>query len=132
MRRSYVYLALIVVLHVAWAAQKQAEAWLSWPDGDMSRMLGSSFYFAPLLVLIHMWRRSDSKERDVSLSLVPAVLVPAIFPVGIPYYFFRTYPFRPALAHFGLAVLFAAICFAALWLGDILVFNYYAVWTNDR
>jgi hypothetical protein len=132
MRRSHVYLALIVLLHVAWAARKQAETWLYWPDGDMSKMLGSGFYLAPLLVLIYMWRRSDSKEREVRLSLVPSVLVPALFPVGIPYYFFRTYSLRPALAHVGLAVLFAAICFAALWLGDRLSFNYYAVWTNGR
>jgi hypothetical protein len=130
MRRSQVFLALIVVLHVGWAARKQAETWLHWPHGDMSKLLSSSFYWVPLVVLLYMWFKADSVERRVHLPMWASFLVPATFPIGIPYYYFRTYPLRPALVHVGLAACFAAICVAALWVGDRLAFNYYAVWTN--
>ncbi len=132
MRRSRAFLALIVVLHVSWAARKQAETWLYWPDGDMSKLLSSGFYCVPLLILLYMWVKADSEERSVHLPIWASFLVPATFPVGIPYYYFKTYPLRPALVHVGLAALFGVTCVAALWFGDRLAFNYYAVWTNGR
>src|SRR5687767_3107743 len=120
MRRSHIFLALIVVLHAVWAARKQAEIWLYWPDGDLSKLLSSVFYCVPLLILLYMWCKADSGERRIDLPTWASLVVPATFPVGIPYYYFRTYPLRSALVHIGLAAFFGVICAAAMWLGDRL------------
>jgi hypothetical protein len=80
---------------------------------------------------LYVWLKSDAGDRRIPLSLGTSMLVPLLFPIGIPYYYFRTYTTRTAILRIGLATLFAAACIAAVWLGSTLAFNYYAIWTNQ-
>ena len=124
------YLVLIVVLCFGWGARKHAEMWLIWPDGDFRMEAGLAYFFGPLALLLFLWCRADAKARRVKLSFAESIMIPLLFPIGVPYYFFRSHDVRPAFVHVALAVAFAGVCIGAMWLGARTMFQYYAVWAN--
>jgi hypothetical protein len=119
MRRAHVVLLAILVLSFGCSAVLEV-TFLRWlPDGP--HPVWANFiepgYWVALLVLIYVWCASDAKDRGVSLPFGVTVLVPLLFPIGVPYYYFRTYPAGSAFLRVGLAALFAVACIAALKLG---------------
>jgi hypothetical protein len=129
MKHAHLYLGAIVVLHAACAALWHVWFWNSGgPRGDW--MISPVIYWIPLFCLILIWCRVDSNQRNAGLPIVGSMLVALFFPLGVPYYFFRTYSRRLALIRTGQFLLFVATCVAASWLGGELTHRYYAVWTN--
>ena len=127
MRRAHIYLASILLLHIGYVLLYAVQFWNNVPDADMDKVPGPATYWIPLLILLYFWCKADAKDRHVDLPLLPSVLVPLLFPIGVPYYFLRTYARRRALLHIGLAVIFAAACFAVARLTYMLAFYYLIV-----
>jgi F0F1-type ATP synthase assembly protein I len=127
MRRAHIYLASILLLHIGYVLLYAVQFWSNVPDGDMDKVPGPATYWIPLLILLYFWCKADAKDRHVNLPLLPSVLVPLLFPIGVPYYFLRTYARRRALLHIGLAVIFAAACLAVAKLTYMLAFYYLIV-----
>lgn len=126
-RRAHIYLASILVLHIGYIVLYAVQFWSNFPDRDMDKVLGPAAYWAPLLILLYLWCKADAKDRHVDLPFFQALLVPLLFPIGVPYYFLRTYPRRRALLHIGVAVIFAAACLAAAKLSYMLAFCFLIV-----
>jgi hypothetical protein len=124
MRRARIYLAGILILHIGYIALHEVRYWNNFPDGDMDKVPGPAAYWVPLLILLYLWCRADAKDRNVDFPLLSSVLVPLFFPIGVPYYFLRTYDLRRAVLHIGLAAIFAAACFAVAKLTFMLAFYY--------
>ena len=133
MRHANLYLGAIILLHAAAAALSEAWFWNYAPDGGSAGdwMISPAIYWIPLLCLIFIWCRIDANQRKVRLSFGGSMLVTLFFPIGVPYYFFRTYSRRLALVRSGQFLAFIAACVVALWLGNELTRRYYAVWTNN-
>jgi hypothetical protein len=132
MRRAPIYLGAILFLHLVGAILYEAYFWNYVPDGGPGGewMISPATYWVPLLTLLILWLRTDAKERNAGIPGWALLVAPVLFPIGIPYYFFSTNPMRTAVLRLGLALLFVGACFGALWMGNRLAFNYYAVWTN--
>ena len=132
MRRASYFLAGIILLQVVVAAEAERRLWLYFPDGDVPGwlVLLGYCYWPAVVGLLYLWCRADAKDRRVAMPPSTFVWVPLLFPVGIPYYYFRTYPARSATFHIGLAGIFTALCATALWLGHALAHEYYATWRN--
>jgi hypothetical protein len=111
-RRAHIYLAAILFLHIGYTAFYEVRFESNFPDGDINRVPGPATYWVPLLIFLYLWCKADAKDRHVDLPFFQSVLVPLLFPVGVPYYFVRTYGHRRGLLRIGLAVIFAAACFA--------------------
>jgi hypothetical protein len=132
LRRASLFLVGIIAVQFGFAAMDEAQHWLYFPDGDIptwQQLLGHCYWVA-VVGLLYLWCREDAKDRVVTPPFAISILVPVLFPIGVPYYYWPTYPSRSAFLHVGLAVLFLAACAAAFWLGRRLVFDYYAIWTN--
>ncbi len=127
MKRAHIYLASILLLHVGYITLYEVQFWNNFPDGDWDKVPGPATYWLPLLMLLHLWCKADAKDRHVDLQFFPSVLVALLFPIGVPYYFLRTYPRRLALLHIGLAVMFAAACLAVAKVTYMLVFYHLMV-----
>jgi hypothetical protein len=134
MRRANLFLAGIIAQQFGFAALAEAQFWHYFPDGDIPEWVQVIskwyWYWVVLVALLYFWCKADAKDRQVVIPVTTSVLVPLLFPIGIPYYFLRTYSTRPAILHIGWAVIFVASCVAAFWLGHMLTFDYYAIWTN--
>ena len=132
MKHGHLYLCAIILLHAICTALSQAWFWNYAPDGGPGGdwMISPAIYWIPLFCLIFIWCRVDSNQRKVRLPFGGSMLVTLLFPIGVPYYFFRTYSRRLALIRTGQFFVFVAACVAALWLGNELTHRYYAVWTN--
>ena len=132
MKHPHIYLGVIILLHGVSAALWEVWFWNyahhGRPEGDW--MVSPAIYWMPLFFLIFIWCRVDSSQRMVRLPFGVSVLVTFLFPIGVPYYFFRIYSRRLALIRTGQFLVFAAACVGALWLGHEFVYRYYAVWTN--
>jgi hypothetical protein len=111
-RRPHIYLAAILFWHIGYTAFYEVRFENNFPDGDMSKVPGDTTYLVPLLIFLYLWCKTDTKDRHIDLPFLPSVLVPLLFPIGVPYYFVRTYGLRRGLLHIGLAVIFAALCLA--------------------
>ena len=127
MRRAHIYLISILLLHIGYAVLYQVQFSNNFPDGDMDKVPGPATYWIPLLILLYLWCAADAKDRHVDLPVLRSVLVPLLFPIGVPYYFLRTYARRRALLHIGLAVIFAAACLAVAKVTSMLAFYYIIV-----
>ena len=118
MRRAHIYLLAILLLHAGVAAVDEAYWWLYAPDGEgiaeAAWMISPVIYWVPLVVLLFVWCIVDARNRHVKRPLGAAILVALVFPVGVPYYYWRTYARRAAVVHIGLFVIFAVACFATL------------------
>lgn len=129
MRHAHLYLAAILLLHAGVAALDEAYFWLYIPDGEglveAAWMRSPAIYWVPLIVLLSVWCRVDAKNRRVKPPLGAVLVVPLLFPIGVPYYYWRTYPRHAAFVHIGLFVIFAAACVAALWIGRRIAFQYF-------
>ncbi len=132
MKRSHIWLATILLFHAWYGALQQVWFWNYAPDGDGEGlwMVNPFTYWVPLFSLLFLWYRADSKARALQFSLRASLLASILFPIGVPYYFSRTYSRRGALLHTGLLLVFAATCFVVGRLGNTVAFQYYAVWTN--
>jgi hypothetical protein len=132
MRRAHPYLGAIILLHAAAGALSEAWFWNYVPDGGSAGdwMINPAIYWILLCCLIFFWCKTDASQRKVQFPVGGSMLVALVFPVGVPYYFFRTYSRRLALVRSGQFFAFVAACVAAFWLGNELTHRYYAVWTN--
>ena len=115
MRRASFYLTGIIALQVVFAAEIEVRFWLYFPDVDVPGWdVPFGYCYWPAVVgLLYLWCRADAKDRRVALPLSTFVWVPLLFPLGVPYYYFRTYPARSAILHIGLSGIFIAICVTA-------------------
>lgn len=89
-------------------------------------------YVLGLLVFIFLWCRADAKFRKIRIRVRIAALIAVLFPVGVPFYFLRTYALGRAIAHIGLSVVFVASCVAAMSLTTRFVYrplSYFAIAT---
>jgi len=84
-------------------------------------------YWISWVIFVYLWCRADAKDRQVGLPLLASVLVPLLFPLGVPYYFLRTYPRRRAWLHIGMALLFAVACVAVARITAGIAFYYIIV-----
>lgn len=129
MRRAHIVLAAILLLHFVVAALSEAFFWLYVPDGpglgDALWMRSPRIYWPSLMFLLLVWCVTDAKDRSVELPLGAAIALPFLFPIGVPYYYWKTYPRRAAIEHIGLFAVFVAACIAASWLGGKLSHYYY-------
>jgi hypothetical protein len=132
MRRSSFFLAGIMMCQFGFAALGEVRYWLWFPEGDIPKwyQVAMKCYWLSVVGLLYFWCRADAKGRQLAITVTTSILVPLLFPIGVPFYYLRTYPTRSALIHIGLAVIFVALCVAAFWLGRTLMFDYYAIWTN--
>jgi hypothetical protein len=130
MKRAHLWLIAILMLHAFIGILSDAYWWRCFPEGGpQCWWLGSPFiYWVPLLILLYLWLRADIAERQAELPYLSVVLLPLVFPVGVPYYYWRTLPLRAAILNIGLALVYAGVCIAALWLGRMLGFEYNTVW----
>jgi hypothetical protein len=126
-RFKHVYLAAIVLLHIGYAIFYQVRFWNNFPDGDMNQVPDGTGYLIALVILLYLWFRADARYRKVDPPLILSVLVPLLFPVGVPYYFLRTYSRRRALLHIGLAVAFALACLSVANITGLMAFYYIIV-----
>src|SRR5215831_3514970 len=101
MRHAHVYLIAILLLHIVVAVLYEAYFWLYVPDGiglaEAAWMRSPTIYWAGLVVLLYIWCRVDAKDRRVTLPPGAVILVPLLFPIGVPYYYWRTYARRAAI-----------------------------------
>jgi hypothetical protein len=132
MKPAHFYLAAILLLHLSVGILGEAHFWKYMPDGGPGGdwMISPAIYWVPLLILIYLWLRADARYRQAVLPPWLSIAAPIVFPIGVPFYYFRTNRVYTAFFRIGLLLLFAGACFATLWLGTKLAFNYYAVWTN--
>ena len=130
MRRDRILLALLLLLHVVYFSRKEAEQWFIWPDGDFARAVGPIWYWAPLLALAWLWCGTNAAYRHVKLSVGGALLAGVLFPIGVPYYFLKTYDKAQAIRQIGWFVAFACACVALGALSGWTTHKYYAVWSN--
>jgi hypothetical protein len=132
MRIAHLYLGAVLLLHIVVAILYEAHFWNYTPDGgpEGDWMTSPAIYWSPLLVLIFLWIRADAKDRHVVLSPWLSFAIPLLFPLGVPFYYFRTNQPLRAFQRSAMFLLFVAACLAALRLGNLLAFNYYAIWTN--
>jgi hypothetical protein len=128
MKTAHFYLIAILFHHLAGSMLYTAYLWCCVPGGEWMR--SSVIYWVPLIVLLYFWLRADAKDRSIEISTWVSVLVPPLFPVGVPFYFWRTNQSRVAAMRTGLALLFVGACIAAVFLGTWLTNQYYGVWTN--
>jgi hypothetical protein len=126
-RHQHIYLAAILLLQIGYVIFYQVRFWNNFPDGDMDQVPDGTGYWIALVILLYLWCRADAKDRQVALPLIASVLVPLLFPVGVPYYFLRTYSRRRALLHIGLAVAFAAVCLSVARITGQVAFYYIIV-----
>lgn len=135
MKRSHIFLVGILFLFFGVGVLGVMEFWhyLDLPPSTWYQVIANPVVFWMCLMgLLYSWIKADANDRSIPLSLGTSILVPLLFPIGIPYYYLRTYATRSALLHIGLAVLFVGACIATARLGAELTFEYYAVWTNPR
>src|SRR6478735_7684478 len=132
MRRAHLYLIAILVHHLVAAILYETYFWCCFPDGGGRGewLTSPATYWVPLLILLYLWLRADLKDRNIGLPTWTSVLAPIFFPLGVPYYFLRTYPLRAGASRIALAILFVGVCVCISLLGFRLTFKYYAVWTN--
>lgn len=132
MRITHFYLVAILLLHLIVGILGQVYFWNYVPDGGPGGdwMTSPAIYWPPLLALICLWLHADAKHRHAMLPAWLLIGAPIVFPIGIPFYYFRSSELPIAFSRLGLFLLFACSCLAALWIGSKLAFNYYAVWTN--
>jgi len=132
MKHAHIYLAAIVLLHAVCGALAEAWFWSYVPDGGPEGlwMVNPLIYWTPLFLLLWAWCRADTRARHARFSPGASMLVSILFPIGVPYYFFKTYARREALLHAGLFLVFVGACLGTFWLSRKLTFQYYAVWTN--
>jgi hypothetical protein len=124
MRHAHVYLLAIVLHHVGATARHEAYFWLDAPDGA-AWLISPATYWIPLIALLFVWCVVDAKNRHIKLPFWVPLVVSLIFPIGVPYYYWRTYPRRAAFVQMGLFAIFMAVCVAALWVGKKLVDYYF-------
>jgi hypothetical protein len=131
-KRAHFFLIAILLHQFVVAALYEAYVWIYFPGagGRGEWMKSPIIYWVPLLGFLFLWLKADVNERRIGLSPWASITVPVFFPIGVPYYFLRTYPLRAAASRIGLAFVFAAICVVAIRLGSLFVHNYFAVWTN--
>jgi hypothetical protein len=124
--RTGVFLGGILGLQFGVGAFAVAERWLYFPDGDVPISAGAVnvIYWIGIVGLLYGWCRADAKCRQLAIPAIEFLLVPLLFPVGIPYYYLHTYPLRAALLHIGGAAVFVLSCVAAFWLGLTLPRSY--------
>ena len=131
MRHAHLYLIAIVLLHIAGTAIHEAYFWLYAPDGqELSQaawMISPLKYWIPLLPLVCVWCLVDAKDRQIKLPFWVAMVVALTFPIGVPAYYWRTYPRRAAYRQLGLFAAFVCVCLAALWVGRKLT-DFYFIW----
>lgn len=129
MKHSDVYLVAIALLHACVTALDESYFWLHAPDGaglETAGWMRSPFlYWVPLVVLLCVWCLVNARSRAVRMPFWKALLVALLFPIGVPYYYWTTYPRASAIAHLGLFASFLGICFAALWGGRKLAHYYF-------
>ena len=135
MTRAHIWLVAILAQFCGFGALGQASWWMYLDGPKAPAWLPLATTSVPafsmcLVGFLYLWCRADAKGRRISLAPGISILVPLLFPIGIPYYYLRTYPTRSAIFHICLAAIFAVACFAAGRLGAELVFRYFAVWTN--
>ncbi len=127
MRHAGLCLGAIVLLHAVYAALWHVWFWNYAPDGGPGGnwMISPAIYWIPLFSLIYIWCRVDSNQRKVRLPFGRAMFVTFLFPIGVPYYFFRTHARREALVRTCRFLIFVAACLTASWLGGELTHQYY-------
>jgi len=82
----------------------------------------------PTAVSLFTWCKLDSAERHITPPPSAALLVGGLAPVGVPFYFLRTMPLRPAL----FAILKSVSFFMAINGAQILASMGSALWSNAR
>ncbi len=129
MRHAHVYLVAILLLHIGIAALSEAYFWLYVPDGEglaeAAWMVNPAIYWVPLMAWLYLWCVVDAKDRHVQPPFGAAIVVTLVFPIGVPYYYWRTYPPRAAMVHIGSFTIFVAACVAASRLGGMLAHYYF-------
>jgi hypothetical protein len=134
MRRASFFLVGIVASQFGIAALARRQYWRYFPEGDAPKwveFLGPCHWVA-VVGLLYLWCKADAKDRRVRIPVATSILVPLFFPIGVPYYYLRTYPTRTAFQHIGMAVVFTACCIGAILLGQKLVEDYIFIWTNHQ
>ena len=128
MKRTHLLLLAIVALNVGYAILGQVWVWFYMPDGNtpVAMRLAIPAYWAALLGILLFWCRADATDRRLGIPIGQLIIMSLLFPIGVPHYFFRTYPLPRALAHTGLAIAFVAFCVGATWLAARLSYRYFA------
>ena len=77
-----------------------------------------------LAFLLFAWCKEHATARGIKPPTGAAVLCALIAPIGLPYYFFRSYPWRRALRSLGKALLILLLCIflyaGGLYVGSLL------------
>ena len=73
-----------------------------------------------LALLLFAWCKAHAASRGIKPPTGAAVLSALIPPIGLPYYFFRSYPWRRALLSLGKALLIFLLC-VILYAGGMYV-----------
>ncbi len=130
MRRAHIYLVSIASLHILYGTL-QALQWyyrLGY-EGDLVvlpvRDAITIAFLVALTMLLYLWCRADAKDRHIELPFGALFFVPVLFPIGVPYYFLRTYSLGRAFAHIGLAAVFVTVCIAVPRLIANLIIRYF-------
>jgi hypothetical protein len=145
MKRAHICLVAIVALHIVYPALWAARFWL-YPLGEVLdggeapvadvpvgiRLIDIRSYWLALLVLLFLWCRADATDRRIQIPSAVSVLVSLLFPIGVPYYFFRTYPLNRALVHIGWAVAFVVICIGTTLLLGMPALRYFETVATHR
>ena len=105
---------LLLIIAATFVAAGSLEPQLPHP-GQFPNEIGVvlTFVFAALLF---SWCKADAASRNVSPPAGAPLLVALICPIGVPYYLFRTRPWRDAWVATGKAVAFLVLINALYWL----------------
>ena len=94
MTRARIFLVGILALFFCVGVLGVTEFWL-YLDEPLPplwfRLVTSPLVFwTCLVVLLYFWCKADATDRRLALPLSTSMLVPLLFPIGIPYYYLRT------------------------------------------
>lgn len=78
-----------------------------------------------LAFLLFAWCKAHASSRGVKPPTGAAVLSAVVPPIGLPYYFFRSYAWRRALLSLGKALLIFLLC-VVLYAGGMCVGSMFA------
>src|SRR5690348_2679750 len=109
-RVTHLCLLAIVLIGFVYGVAWEVRFWNYMPDGGPGGdwMVSPLLYWPPILILIFVWLREDAKRQAVRIPTWLSLAAPMIFPIGLPYYFFRTSPVRRGFIRLAMFLLFVA------------------------
>src|SRR5262245_32942860 len=63
-----------------------------------------------LAILLFAWCKAHAAARGITPPTAAPLLVAVIAPIGLPYYLFRAFPWRTAIASLGKSLLVVLLC----------------------